>query len=108
MRPLTWQSGVRVMGQARRAIYRLGILLALSSLVCLLPQAPAEAAKKKPVAELDLDDLGIDADTVGLAGSWTKVADITARPARTAGTVVKDEGEGGKQLAAYLAEQKFI
>ncbi|PBC71424.1 electron transfer flavoprotein beta subunit [Streptomyces sp. TLI_235] len=66
------------------------------------------AAKKKPVAELDLDDLGIDADTVGLAGSWTKVADITARPARTAGTVVKDEGEGGKQLAAYLAEQKFI
>ncbi|MEU2632239.1 electron transfer flavoprotein subunit beta/FixA family protein [Kitasatospora sp. NPDC007106] len=66
------------------------------------------AAKKKPVTELDLDDLGIDADEVGLAGSWTKVADITARPARTAGTVVKDEGEGGKQLAAYLAEQKFI
>jgi D-alanyl-D-alanine carboxypeptidase len=50
MRPLPWQSGVRVMGQVRRAIYRLGILLALSSLVCLLPQAPAEAAKKKPVA----------------------------------------------------------
>ncbi|WP_425555214.1 electron transfer flavoprotein subunit beta/FixA family protein [Kitasatospora arboriphila] len=66
------------------------------------------AAKKKPVTELDLDDLGIDADEVGLAGSWTEVADITARPARTAGTVVKDEGEGGKQLAAYLAEQKFI
>src|SRR4051812_16351008 len=50
MRPLPWQSGVRVMGQVRRAIYRLGVLLALSSLVCLLPQAPAEAAKKKPVA----------------------------------------------------------
>ncbi|MFD9126146.1 electron transfer flavoprotein subunit beta/FixA family protein [Kitasatospora sp. NPDC059571] len=66
------------------------------------------AAKKKPVASLDLDDLDIDADTVGLAGSWTKVADVTARPARTAGTVVKDEGEGGKQLAAYLADQKFI
>ncbi|MEV7603755.1 electron transfer flavoprotein subunit beta, partial [Kitasatospora sp. NPDC089797] len=27
---------------------------------------------------------------------------------RTAGTVVKDEGEGGKQLAAFLADQKFI
>ncbi|MEV6213087.1 electron transfer flavoprotein subunit beta/FixA family protein [Kitasatospora sp. NPDC051914] len=66
------------------------------------------AAKKKPVAEFDLDDLGIDADTVGLAGSWTKVGEITARPPRTAGTVVVDEGDGGKQLAAYLAEQKFI
>ncbi|MFJ9010350.1 electron transfer flavoprotein subunit beta, partial [Streptomyces canus] len=30
------------------------------------------------------------------------------RPARTAGTIVKDEGEGGKQLAEFLASQKFI
>lgn len=30
------------------------------------------------------------------------------RPARTAGKIVTDEGEGGKQLAAFLAEQKFI
>jgi electron transfer flavoprotein beta subunit len=66
------------------------------------------AAKKKPVTELDLDDLGIDADTVGLAGSWTKVATVTARPARTKGTIVTDEGDGGKQLAAFLATQKFI
>jgi electron transfer flavoprotein beta subunit len=66
------------------------------------------AAKKKPVESLDLDDLGIDAAGVGLAGSWTRVEEITARPARTAGTVVKDEGEGGKQLAAFLAGQKFI
>ncbi|MEU2786398.1 electron transfer flavoprotein subunit beta, partial [Streptomyces sp. NPDC007110] len=27
---------------------------------------------------------------------------------RTAGTIVKDEGEGGKQLAEYLASQKFV
>jgi len=33
---------------------------------------------------------------------------VTARPARTAGTIVKDEGEGGRALAGYLAEQKFI
>ncbi|MGW7351098.1 electron transfer flavoprotein subunit beta/FixA family protein [Streptomyces sp. Z26] len=66
------------------------------------------AAKKKPVESLDLDDLDIDAEEVGLDGAWTKVDDATERPARTAGTVVKDEGEGGKQLAAYLAEQKFI
>ncbi|MFI5533817.1 electron transfer flavoprotein subunit beta/FixA family protein [Kitasatospora sp. NPDC051853] len=66
------------------------------------------AAKKKPVESLDLDDLGIEADEVGLAGSWTAVEAIAARPARTAGTIVKDEGEGGKALASYLAEQKFI
>ncbi|MGW0464588.1 electron transfer flavoprotein subunit beta/FixA family protein [Streptomyces sp. NPDC003027] len=66
------------------------------------------AAKKKPVEELDLDDLGIDADEVGLAGSWTLVESVAARPARTAGTVVTDEGDGGKQLAAFLSAQKFI
>ena len=66
------------------------------------------AAKKKPVEELDLSDLGIDAAEVGLAGAWTAVEDVTERPARTAGTVVKDEGEGGKQLAAFLAEQTFV
>ncbi|MFF8409274.1 electron transfer flavoprotein subunit beta/FixA family protein [Streptomyces omiyaensis] len=66
------------------------------------------AAKKKPVEELELDDLDIDADEVGLEGSWTAVDSADERPARTAGTIVKDEGEGGKQLAEYLASQKFI
>ncbi|WP_171162872.1 electron transfer flavoprotein subunit beta/FixA family protein [Streptomyces sp. I05A-00742] len=66
------------------------------------------AAKKKPVESLDLSDLGIEADEVGLDGAWTKVDSATERPARTAGTIVKDEGEGGKQLAEFLAGQKFI
>ncbi|WP_371622015.1 electron transfer flavoprotein subunit beta/FixA family protein [Streptomyces sp. NBC_01116] len=66
------------------------------------------AAKKKPVESLDLDDLGLDADEVGLAGAWTAVDSATERPARTAGTIVKDEGEGGRQLAEFLVGQKFI
>ncbi|PCG81156.1 electron transfer flavoprotein subunit beta [Streptomyces sp. WZ.A104] len=66
------------------------------------------AAKKKPVQSLDLDDLGLEADEVGLAGAWTAVDSATERPARTAGTIVKDEGEGGRQLAEFLAGQKFI
>ncbi|MFD7644490.1 electron transfer flavoprotein subunit beta/FixA family protein, partial [Kitasatospora sp. NPDC059795] len=66
------------------------------------------AAKKKPVTALDLDDLGVDAEAVGLAGAWTKVAEVTARPARSRGVIVTDEGDGGTRLAAYLAEQKFI
>jgi electron transfer flavoprotein beta subunit len=66
------------------------------------------AAKKKPVESWDLSDLEIEADEVGLEGAYTKVDAANERPARTAGTIVKDEGEGGKQLAEFLAGQKFI
>ncbi|MFJ2900746.1 electron transfer flavoprotein subunit beta/FixA family protein [Streptomyces sp. NPDC087218] len=66
------------------------------------------AAKKKPVVSWDLSDLGIGAEEVGLAGAFTVVESVAERPARVAGTVVKDEGEGGRQLAGFLAGQKFI
>ncbi|MET8182496.1 electron transfer flavoprotein subunit beta/FixA family protein [Streptomyces sp. NPDC005336] len=66
------------------------------------------AAKKKPVESLDLSDLGIEAVQVGLAGAWTAVESATERPARTAGTVVKDDGTGAEQLAAFLAERQSI
>ncbi len=62
------------------------------------------AAKKKPVTSWDLSDLDIEAEEVGLEGACTVVDSATERPARTAGTIVKDEGEGGKQLAEFLAE----
>jgi electron transfer flavoprotein beta subunit len=66
------------------------------------------AAKKKPVESWDLSDLGIEAEEVGLDGAYTVVESAAERPARTAGKIVTDEGEGGKQLAEYLASQKFI
>ncbi|WP_405744759.1 electron transfer flavoprotein subunit beta/FixA family protein [Streptomyces canus] len=66
------------------------------------------AAKKKPVQAWDLSDLDLEAGQVGLEGSYTTVDSAAERPARTAGTIVKDEGEGGKQLAEFLASQKFI
>jgi electron transfer flavoprotein beta subunit len=66
------------------------------------------AAKKKPVESWDLSDLDIEAEEVGLEGAFTTVEAANERPARTAGTIVKDEGEGGKQLAEFLASQKFI
>lgn len=66
------------------------------------------AAKKKQVAEIGLDDLDIGPEQIGLAGSCTAVDEITARPARVAGTIVKDDGDGGRQLAEFLASQKFI
>ncbi|WP_052849006.1 electron transfer flavoprotein subunit beta/FixA family protein [Streptomyces avicenniae] len=66
------------------------------------------AAKKKPVENLDLEDLDIEAEQVGLAGAATAVLSATERPARTAGEIVHDEGEGGKLLAAFLAGRKFV
>ncbi len=67
------------------------------------------AAKKKPVEELTLADLGIEESEVGAAAAWTKVAGFEARPPRSAGTVVSDEdGTGADQLVEYLAGQKFI
>ncbi|WP_425585315.1 electron transfer flavoprotein subunit beta/FixA family protein, partial [Streptomyces pulveraceus] len=41
------------------------------------------AAKKKPVVSWDLDDLGVGADEVGLAGAWSVVDAVAERPART-------------------------
>jgi electron transfer flavoprotein beta subunit len=66
------------------------------------------AAKKKPVETLSLADLGIDAGQVGLAGATTEVVSFTQRPPRQAGTIVKDEGDGGAKAAEFLAAQKFI
>ena len=66
------------------------------------------AAKKKPVTTLGLADAGIDPGLVGLANAATEVADFADRPPRQAGTIVKDEGDGGAKAAGFLAAGKFI
>src|SRR6266849_2969047 len=66
------------------------------------------AAKKKPVQTMSLADAGIDPAAVGLAGAATEVIDFAQRPPRQAGVIVKDEGNGGVELADYLASKKFI
>ncbi|MCX6401448.1 MAG: electron transfer flavoprotein subunit beta/FixA family protein [Propionibacteriales bacterium] len=67
------------------------------------------AAKKKPLEALTLADIGVDAGEVGLDAAWTKVDNVTERPARTAGEIVKDEdGSGATALVEFLASKKFI
>jgi electron transfer flavoprotein beta subunit len=66
------------------------------------------AAKKKPVETWSLADLGIDAGSVGLDATYSKVLSATARPPRVSGDLVKDDGEGGIRLAEFLTAQKFI
>ncbi len=67
------------------------------------------AAKKKPVEELTLDDLGIDSAEVGLDAAWTKVEQTTPRPPKEAGKVVTDEdGSGASALVEFLSAGKYI
>ncbi len=66
------------------------------------------AAKKKPVEEWSLADLGLDAGKVGLDNAWTKVESYEPRPPRTAGEIVTDEGDGGTKLVEFLASKKFV
>jgi len=66
------------------------------------------AAKKKPVEEWDLAELGLSADDVGLANAWTKVEAANPRPPRSAGEIVSDEGDGGTKLVEFLASKKFV
>ncbi|GAA1006325.1 electron transfer flavoprotein subunit beta [Acrocarpospora pleiomorpha] len=66
------------------------------------------AAKKKPVQTFGIADAEIDAGLVGVANAWSEVADFAVAPPRAAGTVVKDEGDGGVKTADFLASKKFI
>jgi electron transfer flavoprotein beta subunit len=66
------------------------------------------AAKKKNVEALGISDLGLPADETGAANSWSVVEDVVPRPARSGGTIVKDDGTAGTQLADFLAAAKLI
>jgi len=58
-------------------------------------------AKKKPLDEKTLADLGLDASEFGEAGSKVKILEMTPPPAREAGKIV--EGETPQEKAAELA-----
>jgi len=66
------------------------------------------AAKKKPLQTWTLSDLGLSADEVGLSAAWSRVEGITARPARQAGQIITDDGDGGTKLVEYLAGAKLV
>lgn len=60
------------------------------------------AAKKKPIDEIDLDDLRLGDGLVGAAGAGTRVTNAVERPPRDAGEVHNDSGDGGRRLADYI------
>ena len=65
-------------------------------------------AKKKEIKVYTAADLGLSPDQVGEKGAREKVLTIGRPAKRQAGKAVVDEGEGGKQIADFLAEIKVI
>ncbi|NLI18872.1 MAG: electron transfer flavoprotein subunit beta/FixA family protein [Actinomycetales bacterium] len=63
------------------------------------------AARRKPVATWGLDDLGLDAVDLRPA---VALLDARRRPLRREGVIVTDTGDGGRRLAAWLAEKGVV
>jgi electron transfer flavoprotein beta subunit len=66
------------------------------------------AAKSKPLEQLTVADLGLDASQVGAAGSRQEVTDVSAADERKAGEIVQDEGDGYEYVVRFLEQLKLI
>jgi electron transfer flavoprotein beta subunit len=66
------------------------------------------AAKSKPVDEVKVADLGLDASDVGWAGGGQEIISIEPAPAREAGEVIEDDGEAHLKVVEFLEGLKVI
>ena len=66
------------------------------------------AAKSKPVDEVKVADLGIDAGDVGIAGARQEIVAVTPAEERQAGEVIEDDGTGHEKIVAFLEKLKVI
>ena len=66
------------------------------------------AAKSKPVDNLTVADLGLDASQVGAAGARQEITDVSAAEERTSGEIVVDEGDGAQRVVAFLEQLKVV
>src|SRR5262249_61325871 len=65
-------------------------------------------AKKKEIRKYSAADLGLGPDDVGAAGARERVLTVGRPPARPRGRTIKDEGDGGKQIAEFLVGLKLV
>ena len=66
------------------------------------------AAKSKPVDQLTVADLGLDAAQVGPTGARQEVTEFSDAEARSAGEVVVDEGDAHEQVIRFLEQLKLV
>jgi electron transfer flavoprotein beta subunit len=67
-------------------------------------------AKKKPLEEVGIGDVGIEADHVGEGGSQVNCGDFKPPPAKAGGEIIEDEDtdETVEKIIAWLEERKLI
>src|SRR5215813_6663135 len=65
-------------------------------------------AKKKPQDVLSLDDLGVEADEAGEAGSRTTVLALGDPPARADARKIEGDGAAAQAIVDFLAEQRLV
>jgi electron transfer flavoprotein beta subunit len=66
------------------------------------------AAKGKPLDQVTVADLGIDAGSVGAGGAGQTITNVTAAEERQAGELVVDEGDAHEKIVAFLDKLKVI
>ncbi|MCY4193438.1 MAG: electron transfer flavoprotein subunit beta/FixA family protein [bacterium] len=66
------------------------------------------AAKSKPMDQVGIADLGLDADEVGWAGGGQEITDVSPAPEREAGEIITDEGDSHERIIALLEELRIV
>jgi electron transfer flavoprotein beta subunit len=65
-------------------------------------------AKKKPIDQVSVGDLGFDAGDVGGSGAGQEITSVSPVAAREAGEIVEDEGDGYQKIVEFLQQAKVI
>src|SRR5262249_51036905 len=66
------------------------------------------AAKNKPVDQVTVSDLGLDANGVGWSGARQQIVAVGAAPERQAGEKIEDDGEAYTRVIDFLEKLKVI
>jgi electron transfer flavoprotein beta subunit len=66
------------------------------------------AAKNKPLEEVSVADLGLDAGQVGWGGARQEITDVRQAEERQAGEKIEDEGDAHEKIVSFLEQLKVI
>jgi electron transfer flavoprotein beta subunit len=66
------------------------------------------AAKSKPVDEVKVADLGLDASEVGWAGARQEIVDVAPAEERQAGQIIEDDGDAHLKIVEFLESLKVL
>jgi len=66
------------------------------------------AARKIEIQTFSAGDLGLGPDDVGASAARERVMAVGAPPMRAAGRIIEDDGQGGKEIADFLAAIRVV